>query len=134
DGCEYMLEQSILLQLTEKLSPFSPIDTDRHHLCCVRREERFHERRDFPWGEVGRPLPREEFSHPHIACYIALAAQNAPVYCECWKTETAAVMRQGVKKGVRGAVVALGGIAKDAGDRGEHHEAVQFQVPRAFMQ
>src|ERR1700730_5491 len=111
DGCEYVLEQPILLHVTEELSPFGPIDTDRHHLYCVRREERFHERRDFPWCEFGRALPREEFSHPRIACHITLAAQNAPVYCQCRKTDAAAVMRQGVKKGVRGAVVALGGIA-----------------------
>ena len=36
DGCENALQQRVLLHAAEKLPPFGPIDSDRHHLRGAR--------------------------------------------------------------------------------------------------
>ena len=44
------------------------------------------------------------------------------------------MVRQAVEKGVRRAVISLSGIAENARDRREHHEAIEFHFPGCFVE
>ena len=89
-------------------------------------------RHHFARRELRRALPREEFGDALVARDVTFAAEHAPVDRQRRQTERAAMMRERVEEGIGRAVVALRRIAEDAGDRREHHEAIERQVARAL--
>ena len=134
DGGEDALEQRILLHAAEELPPLRPIDADRRDLRVAGAQRRFEERHHFARRELRRALAREEFGDALVARDVTFAAEHAPVDRQRWQTERAAMMRERIEEGVGRAVISLRRIAEDARDRREHHEAIERQVARAFVQ
>ncbi len=131
---ENVFEERVVLEAAKELSPFSPVDADGDGLVGAAFEERFQERGDLAGREGFGALAGEEFADFLVAGNVAFAAEDAPVDREGGEAEGAAVMGEGVEIGVRGGVVALGGIAEDAGDGREEDERVERAVLRGVVE
>ena len=133
-GGENALDERIVLHAAERLPPFRPIDADRGDLGGVGGEEGFHQRGDFGRRQRAGSLTGEEFRDAFIASDIAFAAEHAPVDRERRLAERAAMVGERIEEGIGRRVVPLRRISEDAGDRGEHHEAVEVHALRVFVQ
>ena len=131
---ENALDERIVLHAAERLPPLRPIHADRGDLGGVGGEEGFHQRGDFGRRERAGALTREEFRDAFISSDITFAAEHAPVDRERRLAERAAMVGERIEEGIRRRVVPLRRISEDARNRGEHHEAVEIETLRAFVQ
>ena len=111
---ENALRKGIFLHASKELTPFFPINPNQNRLGASRTKERLKQRHRFTGGNCICSLPGKEIGDTLVARDKAFAAEYAPVDSKRGKAERLTMVRQAVEKSVRGTVISLSGITKNA--------------------